>query len=88
MSWNGQAHFKDLAEMLQDFSSVSDHFTTLRSKGLNNHKSSTFKDCCSETHDKQRVYSHRFVYLQAWTEKSQRHCFGQQKFILFILKLL
>ena len=36
MSWNGQAHFKNLA----GFASVSDHFTTLRSKGLN-HVSST-----------------------------------------------
>ena len=33
MSENGQTHFKILQQMLQDFS-VSDHFTTLRSKGL------------------------------------------------------
>ena len=33
---------KILQQMLQDFKSVSDHFTTLRSKGLMQHKIQTF----------------------------------------------
>ena len=35
MSSNGQTHFKNLAAFAARFLSVSDHFTALRSKGLN-----------------------------------------------------
>ena len=34
MFQNGQTHFKNLQQMLQDFKSVSDHFVTLRIKRL------------------------------------------------------
>ena len=43
MSENGQAHSKILQHLLQDFSSVSDHFTALRSKGLNKLFNSFFR---------------------------------------------
>ena len=34
MYQKGQTHFKNLQQMLEDFSSVSDHFGTLCMKGL------------------------------------------------------